>query len=208
MKALIGKKIGMTHIFDDKGVVVPVTVVEAGPCTVVQVKSVETDGYNAIQLGFGLNKNINKPLAGHAKKSGAVPKALREFSLTEEVATEEGEVTVPKVGDVFDVTEFEIGDKLAATGTSKGKGFAGTVKRHNFATGPKTHGSHNYRGPGSIGAGYPQHVMKGMRMAGQMGNEQVTVKNLEVISIDKENNTLAIKGAVPGPRKGLVVLRG
>lgn len=207
MKALIGKKIGMTHIFDEKGTVVPVTVVEAGPCTVVQVKTPKTDGYSAVQLGFGLDKNINKPQAGHVKKSGAVPKVLREFDLVEVAAEGEESVSL-KVGDVIGVDTFEVGQLLAATGTSKGKGFAGTVKRHNFTTGPKTHGSHNYRAPGSIGAGYPQHVMKGMRMAGQMGNEKVTVKNLEIISIDKENNTLAIKGAVPGPRKGIVVLRG
>ncbi len=207
MKALIGKKIGMTHIFDEKGTVVPVTVVEAGPCTVVQVKTPEVDGYSAVQLGFGLDKRINKPLAGHVKSSGAVPKVLREFDLVE-VAPEGEEAVTIKVGDVIGVDTFEVGQLLAATGTSKGKGFAGTVKRHNFTTGPKTHGSHNYRAPGSIGAGYPQHVMKGMRMAGHMGAEKVTVKNLEIISIDKENNTLAIKGAIPGPRKGIVVLRG
>ncbi len=207
MKALIGKKIGMTHIFDEKGTVVPVTVVEAGPCTVVQVKTPEVDGYSAVQLGFGLDKRINKPLAGHVKSSGAVPKVLREFDLVE-VAPEGEEAVTIKVGDVISVDTFEVGQLLAATGTSKGKGFAGTVKRHNFTTGPKTHGSHNYRAPGSIGAGYPQHVMKGMRMAGHMGAEKVTVKNLEIISIDKENNTLAIKGAIPGPRKGIVVLRG
>lgn len=207
MKALIGKKIGMTHIFDEKGTVVPVTVLEVGPCTVVQVKTPETDGYSAVQLGFGLNKKISKPLAGHVKKSGAVPKVLREFDLVE-VAAEGEENTSYKVGDVIDASIFEIGEKVAATGTSKGKGFAGTVKRHNFSTGPKTHGSHNYRAPGSIGAGYPQHVMKGMRMAGHMGAEKVTVKNLEVVTIDKTNNTIAVKGAVPGPRKGIVVLRG
>lgn len=207
MKALIGKKIGMTHIFDEKGTVVPVTVLEAGPCTVVQVKTPKVDGYSAVQLGFGLDKNINKPLAGHVKASGAVPKVLHEFDLVE-VPAEGEEATSIKVGDVLDVNTFEVGQKLAATGTSKGKGFAGTVKRHNFTTGPKTHGSHNYRAPGSIGSGYPQHVMKGKKMAGQMGNEQVTVKNLVIISIDKENNTIAVRGAVPGPRKGIVVLRG
>ncbi len=226
MKALIGKKIGMTHIFDEKGVVVPVTVIEAGPCTVVQVKTVEKDGYSAVQLGFGLDKNVNKPMAGHVKKSGAVPKVLREFDYvvteaaegspseisqgeTAESGISQGkEVSGVKVGDIFTVEVFEAGDKVATTGTSKGKGFAGTIKRHNFHRGPKTHGSHNYRAPGSIGAGYPQHVMKGMKMAGHMGAEQVTVKNLEIVAVDKTNNTIAIKGAVPGPRKGIVVVRG
>lgn len=208
MKALIGKKLGMTHLFDEKGNVVPVTVVEAGPCTVVQVKTVENDGYSAVQLGFGLDKNISKPKAGHVKASGAVPKTLREFDYEAEVAEEGETVATVKVGDTFDVSIFTEGELVETTGTSKGKGFAGTVKRHNFTTGPKTHGSHNYRAPGSIGAGYPQHVMKGMRMAGQMGAERVTVKNLEIIKVDTVNNTLAIKGAVPGPRKGIVVVRG
>ena len=207
MKALIGKKIGMTHIFDEKGIVIPVTVIEAGPCTVVQVKTPEVDGYSAVQIGFGLNKNINKPLAGHVKASGAVPKVLREFDLAEVETDNEDTVNI-KVGDVIDNSAFEVGQHVTVTGVSKGKGFAGTVKRHNFTTGPKTHGSHNYRAHGSIGSGYPQHVMKGMRMAGQMGSERVTVKNLEIVSIDKENNIIAIKGAVPGPRKGIVVLRG
>src|SRR5664279_3762654 len=150
MKALIGKKIGMTHLFDEKGNVVPVTILEMGPCTVVQVKTVETDGYNAVQIGYGLDKNINKPKAGHVKASGAVPKTLREFDHAEEV-NEDGEVTsTVKVGDTFDVSIFAVGDIVETTGTSKGKGFAGTVKRHNFTTGPKTHGSHNYRAHGSI----------------------------------------------------------
>ncbi|MEI6266546.1 MAG: 50S ribosomal protein L3 [bacterium] len=209
MKALIGKKVGMTHIFDEKGNVVPVTVVQAGPCTVVQVKTVEIDGYSAVQLGFGLNKRINKPLAGHVKDSGAVPRTLREFEMTEDIASENEETpSAIKVGDTFDVSVFSEGDQLQVTGTSKGKGFAGTIKRHNFTTGPKTHGSHNYRQPGSIGSGYPQHVMKGKKMAGQMGAEQVSVKNLKIVKIDLANNTVAIKGAVPGPRKGLVILRG
>ena len=207
MKALIGKKIGMTHLFDEKGVVVPVTVLEMGPCTVVQVKTNEKDGYSAIQLGFGLDKNINKPKAGHVKKSGAVPKVLREFVAEIESDTEES-LPSYKVGDTLTVSNFSEGDIIQATGTSKGKGFAGTVKRHNFTTGPKTHGSHNYRQPGSIGAGYPQHVMKGMRMAGQMGGEKVTVKNLKIIKINVENNTIAVRGAVPGPRKGMVIVRG
>lgn len=206
MKALIGKKIGMTHVFDDRGNMVPVTALEVGPCTVVQVKTVQTDGYDAVQLGFGLDKNINKPMAGHVKKSGSVAKIMREFDLNTEV---EGEETKShKVGDKLTCEVFAVGDMVTVTGTSKGKGFAGTVKRHNFATGPKTHGSHNYRQPGSIGAGYPQHVMKGMKMAGQMGDEQVTVKNLKIVKIDSPNNIIAVRGAVPGARKSTVMVKG
>jgi len=209
MKALIGKKVGMTHIFDDRGNMVPVTALELGPCTVVQVKNTETDGYEAVQLGFGLDKNVNKPQAGHVKDSGSVPKVLREFDLNTEVEVAEGEDTKTyKVGDKLTCEVFSEGDMITVTGTSKGKGFAGTIKRHNFTTGPKTHGSHNYRAPGSIGAGYPQHVMRGMKMAGQMGNEQVTVKNLKIIKIDAANNIIAVRGAVPGPRKGFVVVKG
>ena len=209
MKALIGKKIGMTHIFDDRGDMVPVTALEVGPCTVVQVKNVKTDGYEAVQIGFGLDKNINKPKAGHVKNSGSVPKVLREFDLNEEIELAEGETAVSyKVGDTLNCEVFAVGDMVAVTGTSKGKGFAGTVKRHNFNTGPKTHGSHNYRAPGSIGAGYPQHVMKGMKMAGHMGAEQVTVKNLKIVKIDPTNNIIAVRGAVPGPKKSVVVVKG
>lgn len=208
MKALIGKKIGMTHIFDDRGNMVPVTVLEVGPCTVVQVKTAKTDGYNAVQLGFGLDKNINKPKSGHVQKSGVAPKFLREFDLSETVEVEGEEAKTYKVGDKLTAEIFVEGDNVCVVGTSKGKGFAGTIKRHNFTTGPKTHGSHNYRQPGSIGAGYPQHVMKGMHMAGQMGAEQVTVKNLKVVKVDKTNNIIAVRGAVPGPRKGMIVVKG
>lgn len=208
MKALIGKKIGMTHIFDDRGDMVPVTALEVGPCTVVQVKNVGTDGYEAVQIGFGLDKNINKPRAGHVKESGSVPKVLREFDLHSEVEVEGEEAKSYKVGDTLTCEVFAVGDMVAVTGTSKGKGFAGTVKRHNFTTGPKTHGSHNYRAPGSIGAGYPQHVMKGMKMAGQMGAEQVTVKNLKIVKIDPVNNIIAVRGAVPGPKKSVVLVKG
>lgn len=208
MKALIGKKVGMTHIFDDRGNMVPVTALELGPCTVVQVKNIETDGYNAVQIGFGLDKNINKPKAGHVKESGATPKHLREFDLSIEAETEGEEAKSYKVGDKLTCQVFAEGDIVTVTGTSKGKGFAGTIKRHNFTTGPKTHGSHNYRQPGSIGAGYPQHVMKGMKMGGHMGVDQVTVKNLKIVKIDPENNIIAVRGAVPGPRKGFVVVKG
>jgi large subunit ribosomal protein L3 len=208
MKALIGKKIGMTHLFDEKGNVVPVTVLEMGPCTVVQVKTPEKDGYSAVQLGFGLDKNINKPMAGHVKKSGIEAKVLHEFDLNQEIEVEGEDAKTYKVGDRLMADVFTEGDLVQVTGTSKGKGFAGTIKRHNFTTGPKTHGSHNYRQPGSIGSGYPEHVMKGMHMAGQMGAEQVTVKNLRIVKVDLAEGIIAVRGAVPGPRKSVVLVRG
>lgn len=209
MKAIIGRKLGMTHIFDEKGNIVPVTVVEAGPCVVTQVKTAENDGYEAVQLGFGQAKNLNKPEAGHLKKSKADSKVLREFrdDESETVEVEGEEKSSLKIGDEILVDVFAEGEEVVVTGTSKGKGFAGTIKRHNFKRGPKTHGSHNYRAPGSIGAMYPQHVVKGRRMAGQMGCDRVTVKNLKVIKIDKENNMIAIRGAVPGPRKGIILIK-
>lgn len=208
MKALIGKKVGMTHLFDPKGNMVPVTVLEVGPCTVVQVKTPAKDGYSAVQLGFGLDKRISKPQAGHVKKSGHVAKTLREFRTEDLVEVEGEDAPKLKVGDKLAADIFAEGDKVVVTGVSKGKGFAGTVKRHNFNTGPKTHGSHNYRQPGSIGAGYPQHVLKGMKMAGHMGAEKVSVKNLTVVKVDATNNVIAVLGAVPGPRKGTIVIKG
>lgn len=217
MQALIGRKIGMTQLFDDDGNVARITVIEAGPCTITQVKKTETDGYNAVQIGFGHAKKPNRPLMGHLKAANADSAVLREIRLkdiqasdadAEQQADDEQKALDFEIGQTFDVTSFEIGDKVSVTATSKGKGFAGTIKRHNFSRGPKTHGSHNYRAPGSIGSGYPEHVFKGMRMAGQMGNEQVTTKNLKVVLIDKDKNLLGVRGAVPGPRKGIVVIRG
>jgi large subunit ribosomal protein L3 len=210
MKALLGRKLGMTQLFDENGVVARVTVVEAGPCVVTQVKTGQSDGYQAVQIGFGSAKRASKPQAGHATHNGVTPKHLQEVRLDKAVAdveAAEGEDGL-KVGDTLNVAQFEVGDAIEVTGTSKGKGFAGTVKRHNFSTGPKSHGSHNYRAPGSIGAGYPQHVFKGMRMAGRMGGERTTTKGLKVVHVDAEKNLLAVSGAVPGPRKGVVVIRG
>lgn len=204
MKAILATKIGMTQLYNDQGRLQPVTVLQAGPCVVTQVKTVEADGYSATQIGFGEMKKVNKSRAGHLKASGASSRDLKEIR-TAEV---EGDESSAKVGDTITVETFEIGDKVVVQGVSKGKGFAGTIKRHNFHRGPKTHGSHNYRAPGSIGAGYPQHVMKGMKMAGRMGHDQVTVQNLNIIQIDAEKNLIAIKGAVPGPRKGLVLIQG
>lgn len=204
MKALLGTKLGMTQIFDDNGNVLPITVIEAGSCVVTQLKTEGTDGYTAVQVGYSESKRLAKPQVGHAKAAGTTPRHLREFRLEELPEGEDG----LKVGSKLEIANFEVGDKVQISGTSKGKGFAGTIKRHNFHRGPKTHGSHNYRGPGSIGAGFPQHVMKGMRMAGQMGNVRSTTKNLRVVLVDAERGVLGVKGAVPGPRKGLVIIRG
>jgi large subunit ribosomal protein L3 len=202
MKALLGTKIGMTQIISEDGRTVPVTLIQAGPVTVTQVKSVETDGYNAVQVAYGEGKNLSKAVAGHTKTAKVTPKHIREFRVE----------TLPddlKIGDVIDVTNFALGDLVQATGTSKGKGFAGTVKRHNFNTSKSTHGGNgNVRKPGSIGSMYPQKVFKGKRMAGRMGGERVTVKNLEVAYVDTATNLIGLKGAVPGPKKGLIIIGG
>jgi len=202
MKALLGTKIGMTQIISEDGKAVPVTLIKAGPVTVTQVKSVDIDGYNAVQVGFDLGKNLSKAVAGHVNAAKVTPKYIREFRVE----------TLPEdltVGSTIDVNAFELGDIVDATGTSKGKGFAGTVKRHNFATSKSTHGGNgNVRKVGSIGSMYPQKVFKGKRMAGRMGHDQVTVKNLVVSYIDIENNLIGLRGAVPGPKKGLIVIGG
>ena len=202
MKALLGTKIGMTQIISEDGRAVPVTLIQAGPVTVTQVKTVDTDGYNAVQVGFDEGKNLSKAVAGHVKSANVTPKHIREFRIDE--PTEE-----LTVGATIDVTAFELGDVVDATGISKGKGFAGNIKRHNFERHRKTHGGKgNTRKPGSIGSMYPQKVFKGKRMAGRMGHEQVTVKNLVVSYIDVENNLIGLRGAVPGPKKGLIVIGG
>lgn len=201
MKALLGTKIGMTQIIGEDGVATPVTLIQAGPVTVTQVKSVETDGYNAVQVAYGEGKNLSKAVAGHVKTAGVTPKELREFRVEDLGET--------KVGDTWNVTEFELGDVIDATGISKGKGWAGTIKRHNFKRHRATHGGKgNTRKVGSIGSMYPQKIFKGKRMAGHMGHEQVTVKNLKVAYISAADNLIGVKGAVPGPKKGLIVLGG
>jgi large subunit ribosomal protein L3 len=200
MKALLGTKIGMTQLISEDGKAVPVTIIKAGPVTVTQVKTVESDGYNAVQVGFEEGKNLSKAVAGHLKAADVTPKYIREFRITDESE----ELTI---GKTFDVTEFELGDVVDATGTSKGKGFAGTIKRHNFERHKKSHGGKgNVRKPGSIGSMYPQKVFKGKRMAGRMGHDTVTVKNLVVSYIDVENNLIGLKGAIPGPKRGLIVI--
>jgi large subunit ribosomal protein L3 len=202
MKALLGTKIGMTQIIGKNGVAVPVTLIQAGPVTVTQLKSVESDGYNAVQLGFDVDKKLSKTVIGHLKPAGSASKHIREFRVAE----------LPEnllVGNTFDVSVFSLGDIVDATGTSKGKGFAGNVKRHNFDTSRSTHGGKgDIRKPGSIGSMYPQKVFKGKRMAGRMGHDQVTVKNLVVAYLDPESNLIGLRGAVPGPKKGLIIIGG
>lgn len=205
MAAIIGRKVGMTQIFAEDGARIPLTVIEAGPCPVVQVKTDERDGYQAAQLGFGASKakHINKPEQGHLKKGGApLVRHLHEFSL-DELGNEE-----LSEGDVVTVESFVPGSYVRVTGTSKGKGFAGTIKRHNFKRGPKSHGSHNVRAPGSIGAAaYPARVFKGIRMAGHMGARQVTQRGLQIVDRDVERNLLLVKGAVPGAVGSIVWVR-
>ncbi|MBQ2660285.1 50S ribosomal protein L3 [Candidatus Saccharibacteria bacterium] len=203
MQVILGTKIGMTQIIGKDGVVTPVTILQAGPVTVTQIKTVESDGYNAVQLGYGQGKNLSKSVSGHVKKAGENinPKVLKEFRT--ENAPE------VKLGDILTVESFNLGDKVSVTGISKGKGFAGTVKRWNFNESRNTHGfKGDIRKVGSIGSMYPQKVWKGKKMPGRMGHDQVTVKNLVVAYIDKENNLLGLKGAVPGPKKGIVTVEG
>ena len=204
MKVIIGTKVGMTQIIGEDGIVTPITILQAGPATVTQIKTVESDGYNAVQLGYGQGKNLSKSVAGHVHKASKNinPKVLREFRVDE--MPEE-----LKTGDTVTVENFELGDKVSVTGISKGKGFAGTVKRHNFIESRNTHGNKSsIRRVGSIGSMYPQKVFKGKKMPGRMGHDQVTVKNLVVAYLDKENNLIGLKGAVPGPKKGIVTVEG
>lgn len=220
MNGLIGKKLGMSQLFAPDGRMHAVTVVEAGPCVVTQVKTVARDGYRAVQVGFGIAKRLSAAEKGHLgfgglnrtrKRTNTHGEAkssplgqlqhLREFPLTEE--------TEPAVGDVFTVQTFDAGQVVDIIGVSKGKGFAGAIKRHHFRGGPKTHGqSDRHRAPGSIGSGTtPGRVLKGLRMAGHLGNARITAKNLEILRVDPEKNLLFIKGSVPGPANGLVVVR-
>jgi large subunit ribosomal protein L3 len=203
MAGIIGKKIGMTQLFDADGNLVAVTVIEAGPCPVTGVRTTAKDGYDAVQLAFEdcKDKHISKPELGHLKKAGVKhgKRHLVEFRGATDL----------KVGDTVTVEVFGEGDKVSVVGVSKGKGFQGTVKRHNFARGPESHGSHNIRQPGSIGASaYPSRVFKGMRMSGHMGAERVTQLGLKIVRSDPENNLLLVKGAVPGPNNAVVIVKG
>ena len=200
VNGLIGKKLGMTQVFTDAGLAVPVTVIEVEPNFVTQVKTPERDGYSAVQLGHGEVKRLNKPESGHLKGSTK----LRNLKEVEVSGAE-----LPQVGEKLDVGIFSKGDSIDVIGVSKGKGFAGVVKRHHFAGGPKTHGqSDRHRAPGSVGASStPGRVFKGMRMAGHMGNHRTTVQNLEVVDVDSGRNVILVKGAVPGGKNGIVVVR-
>jgi large subunit ribosomal protein L3 len=204
MSAILGRKLGMTTVFDDKGECIPVTVIEAGPCYVTQIKSKERDGYEAVQLGFNEVKpaRINRPETGHLKAAGVKPlRHLREFRSAILAAFELGSVVTCEI--------FKIGDKVKISGTSKGRGFTGVMKRHNFSGFKASHGVHeSYRGGGSVGASSdPSRTFKNWRMAGQYGNERVTVSNLKVVAVDAERNLLLVKGAVPGARNGLLEIQ-
>ena len=203
-KAIIGKKVGMTQIFDENGKVIPVTVVEAGPCVVSQKKTVETDGYNAVQIGYGdvRPKLVNKPMKGHFDKSDVAPKKVLKECRFDDISSY-------NIGDIIKVDIFENGEKVDVIGTSKGKGYAGVIKRWNFRRLKETHGTGpTVRKGGSIGAcSDPSRVFKGKKMAGHLGAERVTVQNLKIAKIDSENNLIAIKGAVPGPNGGIVLIR-
>ena len=202
-KGIVGKKLGMTQLFDANGNVVPVTVIEAGPCVISQKKTVENDGYEAIQVGFGDMKasKVNKPMKGHFAKADAAPKkVIREFRLEN--------INDYNVGDIIKADVFAEGDKVDVTGTSKGKGYAGVIKRWNFGRLKETHGTGPvHRHGGSLGVIDPARVFKGKKMAGHLGAERVTVQNLDVVKIDAENNIIAVKGAIPGPKGGIVVLK-
>jgi large subunit ribosomal protein L3 len=202
MPAILAKKLGMTQVFLEDGRVERVTVLEAGPCPVTAIRAGDRDGYNAVQLAFGAakEKHLTKAELGHLKKADAGPhRHLVEFR------DEAGEL---QVGETVTVEAFEAGQRVKISGTSKGKGFQGTIKRHNFASGPKSHGSHNKRAPGSIGASaWPARVMKGIRGPGQMGNKRVTQKGLEIVQLDPQQNLMLVRGSVPGPRNGVVEVR-
>jgi large subunit ribosomal protein L3 len=201
IKGIIGKKIGMTRLFIEDGVAVPVTVIQAGPCTVVQKKTMAKDGYEALQLGFGARKKVNRPLAGHFKAAGEA-----KFAVVKEFKADSYDEYEP--GTQVTLNIFAIGDKVNISGTTKGRGFAGVIKRHGFSGGRATHGCTTHRSPGSIGSSAdPSRVVPGRRMPGHMGNKMMTVGNLEVIDVRPDLGVIMVKGAVPGPQHGLVVLR-
>ncbi|HEV2403581.1 MAG TPA: 50S ribosomal protein L3 [Candidatus Saccharimonadales bacterium] len=203
MKALVARKVGMTSTIAEDGTVQAVTLLSAQPNVVTQIKTDESDGYTAVQIGTENQKasRVHKAQTGHFKRAGIMPVIAREFRVSE--ITED-----LKVGEKINVEVFSVGDTVDVTGISKGKGWAGTIKRHNFHRGRKTHGGRSYRRPGSIGSMYPQKIFKGKRMAGQMGNEQTTVKSLKIALIDTNKGIIGVSGAVPGPRKGIIIVRG
>lgn len=201
-KGILGKKLGMTQVFTPEGLVVPVTVIQAGPCVVIQKKDLENDGYEAIQIGFADKKeqNSNKPETGHAKKAGTTPKRyVKEFRGID--------LNQYELGQEIKVDQFAEGEFVDVTGTSKGKGFQGVIKRHGQARGPMSHGSHYHRGPGSMGSIQANRVPKGKKLPGHMGGETVTLQNLQVIKVDAERNVLLIKGSIPGPKNSYVSIK-
>ena len=201
IQGMVGRKLGMTQIFDEKGIALPVTVIECGPNVVTQIRTEEKDGYEAVQLGFGISKRLNRPEQGHRRESGYMSATLREVPASSLDGLE--------VGQQIKADTFAAGELVDVSANSKGRGFQGGMKRHGFSGGPKTHGqSDRWRAPGSIGSSAtPGRVMKGMKMAGHMGNARVTVQNLEVVRVDTDRNLLLVKGSVPGPNKGLVLIR-
>ncbi len=199
--ALLARKVGMTSTIDKNGVVRAITLMSSEEQTVTSLKTTEKDGYRAYQVGFEQVKKIKKSISGQVSKLNIMPRILREFRYNEEQSNK-------NVGDKINVGVFSIGDIVNVSALSKGKGWAGTIKRHNFHRGRKTHGGRSYRRPGSIGSMYPQHIFKGKKMAGRMGHNQVTIKNLEVALVDIEKNLIGIFGSVPGPRKGLITIKG
>ncbi|HET7528814.1 MAG TPA: 50S ribosomal protein L3 [Candidatus Saccharimonadales bacterium] len=203
MKALITRKIGMTSVIGDDGALSAVTLLSATPNVITQIKDTEKDGYQALQVGFEEVKKekAGKALAGHLKAAGTFPKIIREFRVNGDLDEN------IRIGEKLSADLFEVGDLVDVTGISKGKGFAGTIKRHNFKRGRKTHGGRSYRRPGSIGSMYPQHIFKGKKMAGQMGHVQVTTRKLKVAMVDADQNLIGVVGAVPGPSKGIVLIK-
>ena len=201
MKALITRKVGMTSTINEDGAVQAVTLLQVGEHTVLAHKTDEKDGYTAVQVGTETAKKLGKSLAGHVKNAKVMPKLIREFRV-DEISED------LNVGEKIAADVFSVGDTVHVTGTTKGKGWAGTIRRHNFHRGRKTHGGRSYRRPGSIGSMYPQHIFKGTKMAGQLGHDQVTVRNLKVALVDTENNVIGVTGAVPGPRKSIVIVKG
>ena len=202
MKGLLARKVGMTQVFDEKGIIVPVTVLEAGPCYVVSLRTAEKDGYTATRLGFGAikEKKVTKPLAGEFKKAGVKPvRRIAEFRGEPAEGVE--------VGQELKADVFQAGDVVSVTGTSKGKGFSGLVRRHHFGRGPVTHGSHNIRQPGSVGSVDAARTWRGLKMAGQLGNVRTTTHGIKVVRVDPERNLLMLRGAVPGPKNAVVMVR-
>ena len=208
---ILGKKLGMTRLFGERGEAIPVTVIEAGPCHIVQIKSRATDGYEAVQIGFGQKREslVNNPTRGHFKKADVPPlRVLRELRLDEANAIERPDGSPLQVGEQLTVDIFSAGELVDISGISKGKGFSGVMKRWGFKGGKATHGAETHRAPGSIGASAsPSRVFKGLKMAGRMGGKRVTVQNLEVVKVDTERNLLVVKGSIPGPRNGILMIR-